>query len=895
MQLANEAMSDSSPRQNVKARRKQKLEDDSEARRRKVEIALMQNKRLSDISSSNSFKSTNSRSVNDIENILDPTFDTFDSIEQQPSAVTINYSADSIIRRVEAEIAAARKAACGIQSPVHDDEEDDDDMAQILNTSTFQSIQHSFSGDSSKSRALELIRDEFQEDVERASVEFVSDGNVAASSSHLYFTDEEWQVSGECPFNEKGTVKEEKKEEKRMRMRSYQFGTPASPIDSLNLQASIRNSELNEPEDLKQIPTRRMGNELKGQKYLGRRLENSDLKEKDDLIQTQVQSRESIDLQGNKDLTQTLALKLENCLLKVSEDSKHALAFKTENEDCKRTVHDGENPMYRENPEITDTPTRSNGRSKSKQEKYSSPLRGTPQDLQQPSPALNKDPEGDYKATHTPPRRSLVRDAARPKANIVKEEGTEQHPISLTRTSPAMSRTRELLDSLKKQRESIVRSPANRNSPMTLRLDDSVSKLSSACLRSPNQQLYYTRATRAKERIKSSPRGRPSDKAESALSTEREVVLAAEPARAQTSITMDSTVQEQQSHDPQKQTSEKQLLHQHQPKRAPFPEDSSDNIPKRNDRRAEVQGDSVSKQSRRIRFRNPFPVLIPPAVRRDLAAIIKDHAMGVPDVPIRWVKPKQELKQLIVAAMGTSLPRRSNACGALKVLTRHEKNQLSLVRTDGFLSALIFAASQSILDVDTDLAIDARTRAVSCLKNVCGPKDNRILVFNHPGVMECLVKVAKLDAGEGRAMAAAAIAMLAKTPSCREGLIQVEGLVDTLAKVMQSTPAIVSEEKVAHRTTMSPQSKNLDDSVSESSYRTGKDHDDVSIHSDSSSVSSSYEPQSVASSRHDVKAVDSIRYQTEERLEEFINQARSNACAALLHMSKHCTVTVCAL
>jgi hypothetical protein len=357
-----------------------------------------------------------------------------------------------------------------------------------------------------------------------------------------------------------------------------------------------------------------------------------------------------------------------------------------------------------------------------------------------------------------------------------------------------------------------------------------------------------------------------------------------------------------------------------------FPEEVYELVKETNEKTsADATSNAPMDQSRRIRFRNPFPLLKPPTIHRSLDEMRRDHAMDLPDIPVRWVKPKQELKQLIVAAMGTSLPRRSNACGALKVLTRQERNQLSLVRTDGFLQAITYAASQSVLDVDTDLAIDARTRAVTCFKNVCQPKDNRILILNHPGVIECLLKVVQNDDGAGRATAAAAIALLAKTPQCRECLVHIEGLIDTLAKVMRSAGTLISEEAIAVRT-LSPRSgsnnsflqnqvngaisnakdENTDHVDNEKSDTLGNEAID-SIVTESSSLSSgdgeddtpsprestnNKEVITIGSKLYDVRSVDSIRNQTEERYEEFVNQARCNACAALLHISKQCATSV---
>jgi hypothetical protein len=867
-------MSDSSPRQTVKARRKQKmgetttttqpttpttpLSGDDLEWRRKYEQAVRKRRNSGAAINSNGPLSPSTPSSHaassqaDMDFILAPTYETFDTADQQPLSVSSNYSADSILRRVEAEIASARKAANFIKTSSNnnignqshqqqqrggdvldndDGDDDDEDMAQILNTDTFHSLQPSLSSadDSSKNRALDLIRDEFQE--EMGNVEVVGFEVASATTTpqavttpinpnQLYFTDEEWQTNDvEVPLNGHETfVRDEKKEE---------------------------------------IP------------------------------------------------------------------------------DSSRT---SPQPKRAELP--FDTPTRSNGRYRNRHPK--SPR--SPRHREPPSLAsLHRDPDGDYDASPTPPRLSLLqqRSPSSPRSKTIspdtnratlsspKDKRSFLAPSNLT---PAMTRTRELLDSLKEQRESIVRSPqqanANRSPPTPVAagadqqhgasVDASSPPPSQSSPRSPNQS--FTRARQAKERVKTSSRGRPS-REEPKAETAPTAVVEHQNSRLATSLPLPSLngdtshssriLERRTEVDKGREAStpvlqQQPLQSQSQPKSSlanesvqPNREQTRDNT--ENGMTSRVDGkipssDVVAEASRRIRFRNPFPVIKPPVVRRDLETIIQEHALVVPEMPIRWVKPKKELKQLIVAAMGTSLPRRSNACGALKVLTRHEKNQMSLVRTDGFLSALIFAASQSVLDVDTDLAIDARTRAVACLKNVCGPKENRIVVFHHPGVVECLVKVVRQDAGEGRSLAAASIALLAKTPACREGLAQVEGLVDIFANVMASAATLISEEALQVRLNPSPRSgKKLDDSVSEVSFRTGNDRDDGSILTDSSSISSSEDqelPSVVTSKAETIKPVDSIKNQTEERQEEFINHARSNACAALLHISKQCATSV---
>ncbi|EJK61493.1 hypothetical protein THAOC_18011, partial [Thalassiosira oceanica] len=132
---------------------------------------------------------------------------------------------------------------------------------------------------------------------------------------------------------------------------------------------------------------------------------------------------------------------------------------------------------------------------------------------------------------------------------------------------------------------------------------------------------------------------------------------------------------------------------------------------------------------------------------------------------VKWVVPDADLAALIDAAgEERNLVRRSNACGAIKVLASNESNKPKLCRTQGLLDALVGAAWEDAVDSD---ALDARTRAVTTLLYLSEPKDNRLIVARHGGVLECLVKVIGEDTGEARWRASSALATLAKTPGNR--------------------------------------------------------------------------------------------------------------------------------
>ena len=372
----------------------------------------------------------------------------------------------------------------------------------------------------------------------------------------------------------------------------------------------------------------------------------------------------------------------------------------------------------------------------------------------------------------------------------------------------------------------------------------------------------------------------------------------------------------------------------------------------------------AGKHNGRIRFRDPYPVLKPSQVPRPADSIVREHTLQSPPVHFRWMKPKADLKQLIVAAMGSSLPRRSNACGALKVLTNSKVNQMKLVRTDSFLTAIIFAANQDIpIRRNKDLAVDARTRAVHCLRSVCEPKDNRDHVLAHPGFLDCMLKVIREDQGEAKVLACGALALLAKSSACREEMMSTEDMVEVLSQVLSgartgqhtATKAIevIDEDyemreghvgqgfsgsdefscstEGSHETDEASELRtddefrgisrsHTDDGESyecdhtDGSFDDGGDHTDGSFDdgentdgdhtfdeeaeglsdegSSGSSVSSDgSETLSDSDDELEEPQVDSMRTMSRQLNFEYKQQARSNACAVLLHLSKECSVS----
>lgn len=815
-----------SPRSAARARLKQKHED--EPWKKQYDLAVKQSLglRLATPQGGNMRRNAFSND-DDMDDILSPSFE---GNHNTPAGTNTTYGLestssadDSIIRRVEEEIAAARKAASGMNRKMQSPQRSSPTDVHIPG-GTSETIHASSSEDSSKHRAL--IQDEFQEydenptttlnETQRSTgvhIEMVygqQDNNSKPrhpTPEQLYFTDEEWQVEESNSSDE--------------------IAQSSASQESEHVKPTLTVEATTSPQNLK------------------------DHEQHANLLKKKSPEHSS------------------------SPKSNHSSNPATE--DRQEAEAKPKSPLGQGN--TNNTSPQSAGSSK--------------RDSPASSVAQNKEPEGVY---------SLPKDVISTPASIhCGKPDTANHQSADTSFSErtissslstasrnSHQKTRELLDSLREQRE-LMATPKRRGAESSPNIPSSP--------RSPPTPI--SRATRARERIKTNNRTKQME-------------------------TLDTSLDNSQS--PQRTSSPRIPSSRTQ---SPRWSSSNRNLPDTaHSDSAEAHSVNDAERAKRIRFRNPFPVIKNQNTRRDADTIAQDHSVGVQEIPIRWVKPKQELKQLIVAAMGTSLPRRSNACGALKVLTQQPKNQLALVRTDGFLSALIFAASQSLVDIDRDLAIDARTRAVKCLKNVATPKDNRVLMMNHPGVLECLVKVIRTDGNEGRALATATVALLAKTPFCREGLAQVEGLIDVISRVvhgedfipMEDTQPLANNSAVRRKlndsvSDVSTQSgsnvdenenqENIDDneqqselkkSVAESESSDEDETDEEDDDEDGEEEDDDYlsqPPPIEISHKKASPQLDSIRNKLEVRHQEFFNQSRANACATLLLLSRQCTITVC--
>lgn len=334
--------------------------------------------------------------------------------------------------------------------------------------------------------------------------------------------------------------------------------------------------------------------------------------------------------------------------------------------------------------------------------------------------------------------------------------------------------------------------------------------------------------------------------------------------------------------------------------------------------------------SRQVIFRHPYPLPPPPVAPRADEIIINENAVPEKLFNMKIVEPDAELEQLIQQTQDEhNLVRRSNACGAIKVLASHDTNKAKLARTKGVLDALVYACLDDAVDSD---ALDARTRAVTALLYLSEPKDNRTIVVKHPGVVDVLVKVIEEDTGEARLRACSALATLAKTPQNRTAICNNEKLATLLSNLMvqnvtkkdytdqpenedvvdsksgSQDEGTATEEGTFTQTfsgTFSGTSGTFteDDTYHTNSY--GMSRDDRSTYSHDRSMSSgdvsrgsrdevslgngsTNENASMGEEEGVEMQISSLKKLNIENASDFLERTQLSACATLSHLTKHC-------
>ena len=364
---------------------------------------------------------------------------------------------------------------------------------------------------------------------------------------------------------------------------------------------------------------------------------------------------------------------------------------------------------------------------------------------------------------------------------------------------------------------------------------------------------------------------------------------------------------------------------------------------------------------RTIKMRNPYPqpTLAPPS--RSPEEIIAEHTLPTPKIDPPNIVPTDQLLALIDAAQSPSLARRANAIGALRVLASSSADgkktmPIKLVRTIVVLDALTNAAnhtpivdkSQGIGRDEYNTALDARTRSVSLMLLLSQPKENRLRVCYHPGLLDALVKVMEEDTSEARMLASAVVATCAKTKENRQMMAKTPRLITVLSKLLkgefnhpkddQGGSDAKRDDKIVageggverllsmdyeemeqlkedlkgkrkgrgkHRRRADTEDdyddEDDDDSASSSSHSGLSSNSDYGTFDESDEDFSSDDegrgPRDAGRPLKNVIASDingsgnGMREQNLGKYEEFLAKSRMSACAALLHLSKHCPVS----
>lgn len=356
---------------------------------------------------------------------------------------------------------------------------------------------------------------------------------------------------------------------------------------------------------------------------------------------------------------------------------------------------------------------------------------------------------------------------------------------------------------------------------------------------------------------------------------------------------------------------------------------------------------------RTIKMRNPYPQPTLAPLPRSPEEIIAEHTLPTPIIDPPSIVPNDQLSALIDAAQSPSLARRANAIGALRVLassgTDGKKTMpVKLVRTIAVLDALTNAATHTpVLDKalgigrdEYNTALDARTRSVSLMLLLCRPKENRLRVCHHSGLLDSLVKVMEEDTSEARMLACAVVATCAKTKENRQIMAKTPRLISVLSKLLKgefnfpredndggdtkADDKIIAGEGGVERL-LSMDTEEIKDQLQKEEEERGSrkragteddDDDEDSVSSRGSDLSSNSDygtfdesdeenfsddegrgPGDAGRPIQNVVVSDNIgpgngmREQNLGKYEEFLAKGRMSACAALLHLSKHCPVS----
>lgn len=272
---------------------------------------------------------------------------------------------------------------------------------------------------------------------------------------------------------------------------------------------------------------------------------------------------------------------------------------------------------------------------------------------------------------------------------------------------------------------------------------------------------------------------------------------------------------------------------------------------------------------------NPPPT-ITTADTKSPEQILADNTVDVVSVKVKWTDPPPEQAALIAAMLSTSIGRRSNACGTIKMMASNKKKAAALVRTRILVDALILAIDDGRqITGERDLHLEAQTRATIAISHLSEVKENRVLLAQHPGLIRALIDVIRNDKGEARVAACRSLVMMSKMQQNKVALVETDGFISLLADIMSGRYDQRDKRDRNDGVSVSFSSMNSDSK--------GESQSQSQSQGNSSKCGSMGKANS-SSSRGSM----TIRQCKDARYQEFLSLSRVNCCAAFSHLAKDC-------
>ena len=254
--------------------------------------------------------------------------------------------------------------------------------------------------------------------------------------------------------------------------------------------------------------------------------------------------------------------------------------------------------------------------------------------------------------------------------------------------------------------------------------------------------------------------------------------------------------------------------------------------------------------------------------------ILADNTVDVVPVKVKWIDPPPEQAALIAAMLSTSIGRRSNACGTIKMMASNKKKAAALARTRILVDALILAINDGgQVGEERDVHLEAQTRATIAISHLSEVKENRVLLAQHPGLIKSLIDVIRKDKGEARVAACRSLVMMSKMQQNKMPLVETDGFILLLADIMSGRYDQRDKSNKNDGVSASFSSMNSDSNGGSQSQSRGN-----------SSRCGSMKKANSSSSRASM----TIRQCKDARYQEFLSLSRVNCCAAFSHLAKDC-------